>query len=219
MCQGNFCELPAGARTPGRKNVDYGSFFNHITPVTPGKPSVSKTPFAYAIEVMYDPVIHRSVFMAKDDSQIEKLGAILDKSLKRFQASARLDEYEVWPIWNEVVGDTIARNAQPERIRNGTLLVKVTSPVWMQQLQYMKEMISEKLNQRLRTEAVKNIFFVIGTIDSAHVVAEEVKKATTEAEPLEPKIDDDFLASLPDGEVREAFTRLMKSHYRRNRKE
>lgn len=157
--------------------------------------------------------------MAKDDSQIEKVGAVLDKSLKRLQVSARLDEYGIWPVWNEVVGNTIARNAQPERIRNGTLLVKVTSPVWMQQLQYMKEMISEKLNQRLRTEAVKNIFFVVGAIDGGQMLQPDVKKLSAAVEPMNPKIDDDFLASVPDAEIREAFKRLMKSHYRRNRKE
>ncbi|HYY24156.1 MAG TPA: DUF721 domain-containing protein, partial [Candidatus Udaeobacter sp.] len=88
--------------------------------------------------------------MARKDPYIEPLAAVLDKSLKRLELSARLDEYGVWPIWNDVVGKPIARNAQPEKIRNGTLFVKVTSPVWMQQLQFMKEMIAEKLNQRLR---------------------------------------------------------------------
>src|SRR5919109_2666196 len=103
--------------------------------------------------------------MARKDPYIEPLGAVLEQSLKRFELSARLDEYGVWPIWNDVVGKPIARNAQPEKIRNGTLFVKVTSPVWMQQLQFMKEMIAEKLNQRLKSQIVKNISFVIGRID------------------------------------------------------
>src|SRR3712207_1638704 len=99
--------------------------------------------------------------MPTKDSHPERLGAVLEKSLKRLELGARLDEYGVWPVWNEVVGAPIARNAQPEKIRNGTLFVRVTSPVWMQQLQYMKEMIVEKLNQRLRANVVKNIFFVV----------------------------------------------------------
>jgi Zn-ribbon-containing, possibly RNA-binding protein and truncated derivatives len=87
--------------------------------------------------------------------------------LKRFDLAPRLDEYGVWPIWREVVGKMIARNAQPEKIRNGTLFVKVSSPVWMQELQFMKEMIAGKLNQRLNGEIVKNIFFMVGRIDEA----------------------------------------------------
>src|SRR6266513_1966989 len=105
--------------------------------------------------------------MAGKDPQTEKLATVLDKSLKRLELSPRLDEYGVWPIWNDVVGKPIARNAQPEKIRNGTLFVKVTSPVWMQQLQFMKEMIAGKLNQRLKSQIVKNIFFMVGRIDEA----------------------------------------------------
>ena len=99
--------------------------------------------------------------MGKKDAYVERLGDVLGKSLKRLELATRLDEYGVWPVWNDVVGNPIARNAQPEKIRNGTLFVKVSSPVWMQQLQFMKELIAEKLNQRLGTQVVKNIFFVV----------------------------------------------------------
>src|SRR5437870_8140095 len=116
--------------------------------------------------------------MAGKEPQIEKLGAVLDKSLNRLELSPRLDEYGVWPIWNDVVGKPIARNAQPEKIRNGTLFVKVTSPVWMQQLQFMKEMIAEKLNQRLKSQIVKNIFFVIGRIDGDTNEVKSDRKST-----------------------------------------
>src|SRR3970282_776785 len=104
--------------------------------------------------------------MARNDPHMEKLGENLDKSLKRLDLSPRLEEYGVWPVWDEIVGAAIARNAQPEKIRNGTLFVKVSSSTWMQELQYMKEMISEKLNQSLGKEVVKNIFFVIGKIEA-----------------------------------------------------
>jgi predicted nucleic acid-binding Zn ribbon protein len=104
--------------------------------------------------------------MAKKNQPMESVGAVLDQSLKRLELAQRLDEYRIWPIWNDVVGKTIARNAQPEKIRNGTLFVKVTSPVWMQQLQFMKELIADKLNQRLNCEAVRT-FFMVGRIDAA----------------------------------------------------
>lgn len=153
--------------------------------------------------------------MAKKTEQIESLGAVLDQSLKRLDLAQRLDEYGVWPIWNDVVGKTIARNAQPEKIRNGTLLVKVTSPVWMQQLQFMKEMIAEKLNQRLHCEAVKNIFFVVGRINSADAEsATEGTQHSAEAS-AEIEVNEEFLASIGDPAIRAAFKKLLKSHARR----
>ena len=123
--------------------------------------------------------------MAKTDPQIERLGHVLDKSLKRLELSTRLEEYGIWPVWNEVVGPTIARNAQPEKIRNGTLFLKVTSPVWMQQLQYMKEMIAERLNQRLKTNIVRNILFVVGQINTDAVEVDSKPTAQSSA-PLPP---------------------------------
>ena len=156
--------------------------------------------------------------MRKNDLPIDRLGKVLDKSLKRLDLSPRLDEYGVWPIWNETVGPTIARNAQPEKIRNGTLFVKVTSPVWMQQLQYMKEMIVEKLNQRLKTDIVKNIFFVVGRVNVEIVEIPSKPAAPSSVAVEEPQLGEDFLESVRDPEIRQAFKRLLKSYSRRHRK-
>jgi hypothetical protein len=155
--------------------------------------------------------------MPKTDPQIERLAQVLQKSLQRLELSTRLDEYGVWPIWNDVVGPTIARNAQPEKIRNGTLFIKVTSPVWMQQLQYMKEMIAERLNQRLKTNLVKNLFFVVGQVNIESVEGES-KPTPEPSTPLQDRLNEDFLESVPDPEIRQAFKRLLRSYSRRQRK-
>jgi hypothetical protein len=154
----------------------------------------------------------------KTPQSIDRVGEVLGNSLKRLDLSSRLSEYGVWPVWDEVVGKTIAVNAQPEKIRNGTLFVKVTSSVWMQQLQFMKEMIAEKLNHRLNREVVKNIFFVVGRIDSP-ATAEPLTGAPTPAIDQEPKIDEQFLESVSDPELRQAFRKLLKSYSRRRGQE
>jgi len=156
--------------------------------------------------------------MVRKTQQIETLGAVLDQSLKRLDLAQRLDEYGVWPIWNDVVGKTIARNAQPEKIRHGTLFVKVTSPVWMQQLQFMKEMIADKLNQRLDCEAVKNIFFMVGRIDAADEETATDVSQNQAQENAAIEVNDEFLASIGDPAIRAAFKKLLKSYSRRKPK-
>ena len=148
----------------------------------------------------------------KTPQPIDRVGEVLGNSLKRLDLSYRLSEYGVWPVWDEVVGKTIAMNAQPEKIRNGTLFIKVSSSVWMQQLQFMKEMIAEKLNHRLNREVVKNIFFVVGRIDSP-----KPSETQTSTPPIdqEPKIDQQFLESVSDPELRQAFKKLLNSYSRR----
>jgi hypothetical protein len=82
----------------------------------------------------------------------------------------------------------------------------------MQQLQYMKEMIAERLNQRLKTDIVRNIFFVVGRV---HTETVEVESKPTAQE---PRPNEDFLESVQDPEIRQAFKRLLKGYSRRHRK-
>jgi hypothetical protein len=153
--------------------------------------------------------------MDKHDSVIERLGNVLEKSLKRIDPSGRLAEYSVWPVWNDMVGDIIARNAQPEKIRQGTLFVKVSSHVWMQQLQYMKDTIADKLNHRLGGEVVKNIFFYVGEI--ARPMTENPTKSPAAVPEAAANLDEEMLGTIHDAEVRRAFQRLFNAHARRRR--
>jgi len=65
----------------------------------------------------------------------------------------------IWRVWEEVAGETIARNAQPLWVKNGRLRVKVSDPIWLQELSFMEEMMRNKLNERLGRKAVDKIEF------------------------------------------------------------
>lgn len=147
--------------------------------------------------------------MDKKNTQPEKIGRVLEQSLKRLDLGGRVTEYGVWPIWNETVGPVIARNAQPERIRNGTLFVSVSSPTWMQQLQFVKEMITDKLNERIGRQIVKSIFFVVGNTAKAAPKKDEVKEPGPSSPPQPAvAIDEAQLNSIRDPEIRAALKRL-----------
>lgn len=65
----------------------------------------------------------------------------------------------IWQVWDEVVGDTVARNAQPLWVKNRRLRVKVSDPIWLQELSFIEERIRKKLNERLGRKAVEKIEF------------------------------------------------------------
>ena len=153
--------------------------------------------------------------MAHKRFQTESVGSVLEQSLKRLDLSSRLEDYAIWPVWNDVVGGAIARNAQPEKIRNGTLFVKVSSPVWMQQLQFMKDMIAGKLNQRLNGERVKNIFFMVGRVEIGTDVDSEQRTPPRDSK---ADVSDGFLESIADPDIRAAFAKLLQSYSRRRAK-
>jgi len=88
----------------------------------------------------------------------------------------------------------------------------------MQQLQFMKEMIADKLNQRLDCEAVKNIFFMVGRIDAADEETATDVSQNQAQENAAIEVNDEFLASIGDPAIRAAFKKLLKSYSRRKPK-
>jgi predicted nucleic acid-binding Zn ribbon protein len=65
----------------------------------------------------------------------------------------------IWKVWDETVGAAVARNAQPLWIQKGRLRVKVSDPIWLQELSLAEIAMREKLNERLGRRAVEKIEF------------------------------------------------------------
>ena len=76
-------------------------------------------------------------------------------------------------------------------------------------------MITDKLNQRLKQEIVKNIFFMVGRIDAAEEEALARPRADQATETAECEVNEEFLSSIDDAEIRDAFKKLLKSFARR----
>ena len=72
------------------------------------------------------------------------------------------DDGRIWNVWEEAVGSAIAQHAQPEWIKSGKLRVRVSDPIWLQELGFVQETIKEKLNKRLGRKAVEIIEFRLG---------------------------------------------------------
>ena len=71
---------------------------------------------------------------------------------------------EIWEIWDEVVGPAIAEHAQPSNITKKQLKVHVAEPIWLQELEFVAEMIKDKLNQKLGRNAVEKVIFRLGSV-------------------------------------------------------
>jgi predicted nucleic acid-binding Zn ribbon protein len=69
------------------------------------------------------------------------------------------EDAHIWRVWDEVVGPAISKNAQPMWIKDGRLRVKVSDPIWLQELGFVEASIKEKLNSTLGRYAVDKIEF------------------------------------------------------------
>jgi hypothetical protein len=76
-------------------------------------------------------------------------------------------------------------------------------------------MIVEKLNQRLKNDTVKSVFFLVGKIDATHV---EAPAESTPSNDPPRQVNEEFLHSIEDPDIREAFRKLLKSYARRKPK-
>jgi predicted nucleic acid-binding Zn ribbon protein len=90
-----------------------------------------------------------------------RLGDVLRAALARLPGATELADFSLWADWERVAGPTLARHAQPRRLRGGVLLVTVDSAEWMQELQFLKGELRDRLNAHLGRRAIREIFLVL----------------------------------------------------------
>lgn len=91
------------------------------------------------------------------------IGSIIDNVIKQYRSEPDFALREVWQLWDDAVGETIARNARPAAFKGKLLVVHVNSPAWIHQLQFLKNDLISKLNATIGKPLVEEIKFKIGT--------------------------------------------------------
>ena len=63
-------------------------------------------------------------------------------------------------LWGKIVGEAVSSVTNAERIESGTLVVKVKTSVWRQELHMQKKEIIKKINKKIGTTAIRDIRFI-----------------------------------------------------------
>ena len=152
--------------------------------------------------------------MRRKTSRPLLVGDILQETLKRRNIPIDCRDQEIVTGWEKVVGPVIFQQTRPEKIRNRTLYLKVSSPIWMQQLQFMKTELIEKVNTALGKGAVHNIFFNLGVIEPQPAKPGKQEFHLDEnAFPLKPRdqrMIQESIAQIKDTELGKAIERAMR---------
>jgi predicted nucleic acid-binding Zn ribbon protein len=98
--------------------------------------------------------------MIRRSSRPEPIGKILKKSLKGLHIDRRIKEESIVLNWSRLVGERIASRANPLKIRDSILFVRVESAPWRNELFFMKRKIMEELNQSVKDNVIRDIVFV-----------------------------------------------------------
>ncbi|HID10717.1 MAG TPA: DUF721 domain-containing protein [Candidatus Latescibacteria bacterium] len=91
---------------------------------------------------------------------LRPLGELIELWASSLGIERKLSEWRACSLWEEVVGEAIARNTAVMGIQGGVLVVRVRSAPWRNELFFMKPEILEKLNHRIGRKVVRDIRFV-----------------------------------------------------------
>jgi predicted nucleic acid-binding Zn ribbon protein len=135
---------------------------------------------------------------------------LLSALLRGTPAEKRLKEGEIWLVWESAVGSRIASHAVPAAFRDGTLTLTVDSAPWMQQLNYLKRELVEKVNEKLGEELVKELYMKAGKVaaPAAPKKAEQAKHRELSEEEL--ALIAEHAAAVSDPELRAVFESLIR---------
>lgn len=134
------------------------------------------------------------------------IGSIMDGTLRALEIDVPLKAHSIWGAWEEIVGTSVALHAQPRSIHNRILFINVSHSTWIQQLQFLKSTLIEKINSYLGEPLVEDIRFKLGKISPP--IPASSKTAPWQGEDLDErtlKQIDSLVQKIDDEEVRKGL--------------
>lgn len=95
--------------------------------------------------------------MSKND--IQKLSQVIGDYLKVLRIDKKVQEAKLIRNWETVMGKTIARDTESIYIKNGTLYLKLKSPVLRNELLMGKSKMLTLLNEGYNEPVIKDVIF------------------------------------------------------------
>ena len=138
------------------------------------------------------------------------LHSVLEETLRALEIDTQLKIYSVLGAWGEIVGESVAEHSQPRSIRNRILFLDVSHSTWMQQLQFLKPTLLEKVNNFLGEPLIQDIRFKLGKI--SRTLSAPAKTPSSEDEKLDKATMnriESLLQQIDDKEVRRSLRQVL----------
>lgn len=93
------------------------------------------------------------------NNNAQSIGDAIRMLVRSLGIEKRVDQYKIFDVWNDVVGEQIAKVAVPNRVHNGILEVRVNNAPWRNELSFRKKELLEKIHARTNSESITDIKF------------------------------------------------------------
>ena len=91
---------------------------------------------------------------------MKHLKKVLAEAVESAGIKSALSQESAVILWGAVVGKTVSSVTKAERVESGTLIVRVETSVWRQELHMQKSEIIIKINKKIGTKAIRDIRFI-----------------------------------------------------------
>lgn len=160
--------------------------------------------------------------MKKEDP--EHIGSILEQLFRNPEWKDKLQASLPLLRWQEIVGNKIARQSQPESLKDGVLEVRVANSAWLHHLRFLERDLRHKLNKELPSLEIKELRFRQGSLEEV----QPVESSTSPKETPPPQNHEELptplgpqqlrlLQSVTDPELRRDLERLLRRQLARSR--
>lgn len=94
----------------------------------------------------------------------DRLGDVMSELVARRHWRDRLEGAGIFRVWEDVVGENLARRCEPVKLVGGRLVVRAENPAWATEVRYLTTSIVERANEVLRPGLVQRVDVVIGEL-------------------------------------------------------
>ncbi len=89
--------------------------------------------------------------------EYQPIDAVINEIVENFGLENEFLSEKIKQLWVEIVGENIAKNATISRFRDGILFIQCSSSAWRSELLLRKNKLTERFNQLLNANKIKNI--------------------------------------------------------------
>jgi len=139
----------------------------------------------------------------------EPIAVALQPIIEKLDAEGHFGLVRLAQVWPEMVGEAIARRTEVGGLKFHTATIRVSTAMWIQELNLLKGEILARLQARLGADVVRDLRFVKG-----HLSRRERPRLKPVARAPRKAIE---LPELKDPELRRAFESLIEAWGRSER--
>ncbi len=138
---------------------------------------------------------------------VKKIGSLIAPLVREIGIEEAVRFGEIKKKWKELFKEPLSLHMYPSRLSNGELLINVDSPLWLQQLTFLKTQIIKNLT----SFQVKDIRFRIGKVtgpqtrETGNLPPERTALKSDALRQIE-----DTVEGMEDGVIKESIRRAME---------